>query len=115
MSVPFKQVRFLNLNALPVNVTIEAPIGIHAAGPTSIGAAMTSTIPLSVVDCVSCRITASYTANEASSQTFIVAPPVNGAPAFLDHVNVSYVIPAFTGCMTACTEGGPDGDDSNDD
>jgi hypothetical protein len=106
MSVPFKQVQFRNLTAIAVQVTIEAPIGVHAAGPTSVGEGGTSTIPLSVVDCVSCRITAGFVPKEASSQTFVVAPPPSGAPSFLSHVDVTYLMPSFTGCMTACIDNG---------
>jgi hypothetical protein len=105
MPVPFSEVQFRNQNGIAVDVIVEAPIGVPAAGPTSVGPMSMSIIPLGgVVNCPSCRITAADPSH-TTSQTFAVAPPVNGVPVFLSRLAVSYVIGAFTGTMVAITEG----------
>lgn len=105
MSVTYSQVEFRNVTGLSIDVSVEAPIGAPAANRT-VGPSSTATIRIGVADCRSTKITASDPTHGPFSQTFAVASPSSGVPAYLVSVNTRYNIGDLQGLFVAATEGG---------
>lgn len=105
MPVPLREVVFRNTNNIEVTLTVEAPIGTVVGAPQTVGPMSIVTVRPGVTDCLSVRLTASDRTHGATSQTFAVAPAIDGRRAFLDSVLAVYTIADFKGKVTARTEG----------
>ena len=105
MPVPLREVVFRNTNNIEVTLTVEAPIGSVVGAPQTVAPMSNVTVRPGVTDCLSVRLTASDPTPGPTSQTFAVAPPIDGRRAFLDTVQAVYAIADFKGKVTARTDG----------
>lgn len=104
MVVQFAAVSFENKNNIEINLTIEAPVGTPIARQPVLPN-KTAKIPIGLNNCASVALIAEDTSHSAFTQTFTVAPPKPhaGVPAFLERVDVQYIIGSFSGGFTART------------
>src|SRR5688572_20246885 len=99
MAVQFREVLFRNDNNIDVTLTVEAPIGTTVSGPQTVPAQTNVTVTPNVRNCSSVRFIAADPTHGEVRQTFAVAPPTVGRPAFLDRVRTVYTIGNFEGAL----------------
>lgn len=106
MSVRLGEVAFRNNNNIDVTVGIEAPIGTSVVSGTTAAANQTVKIPVRRDNCASIAIIAKDDEHGEYRQTFTVSAPAprTGQPAYLESVELQYVIASFSGSFTARTE-----------
>jgi hypothetical protein len=106
MSIRFGEVVFHNKNNIDVGVRIEAPIGTGVVSGTPVAKNGTARIPVGRDNCASVAIVANDGSHDEYRQTFAVNTPGSGLgrPAYLESVEVDYVIGSFSGGFTARTD-----------
>lgn len=105
MSVRFTEVAFRNRNAIDISVEVEAPIGMRVLGPLTITANSSELLVLAgITKCDSVQLSATDATHGKYYQTFAVAPPKAGRPAYLTRIEVAYGIASFSGAFDARTQ-----------
>jgi hypothetical protein len=100
MGITFSDVTFRNLNGIAVELTIEAPIGTVAIGPTTVGPSSAVTLHPRVTDCLSASLTVDERTHGTERQNFILEPTGSPQQIFLESITVDYRIGGFQGSCT---------------
>jgi hypothetical protein len=104
MAVHFTGILFRNHNSIPVELTVEAPIGTQVNGPQTVAANSSATINPRVQNCSSTLLTIEDGAHGTAGQTFALAQPGAGRPSYLESVDVDYTIGSFWGALRGRTD-----------
>jgi hypothetical protein len=105
VSVRLAEIRFRNGNPFTVHLTVEAPSGTTVLGPVAVTPMSSATLLTNVDDCSIVRLTAADPALGERHQVFAAASPLEGQPAYIERIEITYAAGVFEGRFCGRTSG----------